>query len=493
MPYLYTTPEDQAAMLAAIGASSLDDLFAMVPPELRLNRPLNLPPALTELELTQHMAALAARNEHAGTKVCFLGGGSYDHFIPAAVDELAGRGEFYTSYTPYQAEVSQGNLQVVFEYQSLITRLTGLDVSNASLYDGGSAAAEGVLMAVSSTNRYGKVVVAASVHPEYRQTITTYLKDLGIEVVTVGTPTGVVRPQDLAAVVDDKTACIVVQQPNFFGCIEDAASLASIAHDAGALVVAAFDPISLGLLKRPGDWGADIAVAEGQSLGTPMQYGGPYLGIMACREKLIRRMPGRIAGETVDRRGRRCFVLTLQTREQHIRREKATSNVCTNQGLFALRATIYLALLGPQGLKETANLCLQKSHYCASLLCNGVPLAPPVPPRQHRQPQPPTTADSSLHTSGATGSASASLAASTTSTSHNSRFQLAFAAPTFKEFVLRDKQDRVDELLHQALDAGFLAGVPLGQWYPELNDCFLVAVTEKRTKSEIESLARSLD
>jgi glycine dehydrogenase subunit 1 len=464
MPYLYNTPEDQTAMLAAIGAGSLEDLFQMVPDEMRLKRPLAIPPAMSELELTQHMAALAAKNEHAGSKTCFLGGGSYDHFIPAAVDELAGRGEFYTSYTPYQAEVSQGNLQVVFEYQTLIARLTGLDVSNASLYDGGSAAAEAVLMAISSTKRYGKVVVAESLHPEYRQTITTYLKDLAVEVVTVGTPLGVIESKDLAAAVDEETACIVVQQPNFFGCIEDAASLATIAHDAGALVVAAFDPISLGLLKRPGDWGADIAVAEGHTLGTPMQYGGPYLGIMACREKLVRRMPGRIAGETVDRRGKRCFVLTLQTREQHIRREKATSNVCTNQGLFALRATIYLALLGPQGLRETANLCLQKSRYCASMLTGGVPLAPPV----------------------------LSPEAATNISSEKSRFELAFRAPTLKEFVIRDRQNQVDDLLAKALDAGFLAGVPLGQWYPELNDCLLVAVTEKRTKQEVDALVQTL-
>jgi glycine dehydrogenase subunit 1 len=444
MPYLYLTPEDETTMLAAIGAGSIDDLFAMVPPEMRLERPLAIPPAMTEIELTQHMTALAAKNEHANSKICFLGGGSYDHFIPAAVDELAGRGEFYTSYTPYQAEVSQGNLQVVFEYQSLITRLTGLDVSNASLYDGGSAAAEAVLMAVSSTKRYGKVITAASVHPEYRQTIATYLENLGVELITVGTPDGIVKPQDLAAAVDETTACIVVQQPNFFGCIEDADSLATIAHDAGALVVAAFDPISLGLLKRPGDWGADIAVAEGHTLGTPMQYGGPYLGIMACREKLVRRMPGRIAGETVDRRGKRCFVLTLQTREQHIRREKATSNVCTNQGLFALRATIYLSLLGPQGLKETANLCLQKSRYCAEQLC------------KHK------------------------------------RFELAFNAPTLKEFVIRDKNNRVDDLLGAALAAGYLAGVPLRQWYPKLSDCLSIAVTEKRTKQEIDALVALL-
>ena len=477
MPYLYNTPEDQSAMLAAIGARSIDELFAMIPAHMRLQRPLAIPPALTEIELTQHITALVARNEHAGSKVCFLGGGSYDHFIPAVVDEIAGRGEFYTSYTPYQPEVSQGNLQVVFEYQTLISRLTGLDVSNASLYDGGSAAAEAVLMAASSTKRYGKVVTAASVHPEYRQTIATYLKDLGIELVTIGTPAGVVQPKELAAAVDDHTACIVVQQPNFFGCIEDASSLATIAHDAGALVVATFDPISLGLLKRPGDWGADIAVAEGHTLGTPMQYGGPYLGIMACRENLVRRMPGRIAGETVDRRGKRCFVLTLQTREQHIRREKATSNVCTNQGLFALRATIYLSLLGPQGLRETANLCLQKSRYAIDQLCaSGA-----------------TVGSHSSATSRATGHASASRAASTNATSGTGRFQLAFPAPTFKEFVIRDGENRVDELLRDGLSAGFLAGVPLGKWYPELHDSFLVAVTEKRTKQEIDDLARSLN
>jgi glycine dehydrogenase subunit 1 len=480
MPYLYNTPEDQSAMLAAIGAGSIDDLFEMVPAEMRLNRPLAIPPAMTEIELTQHMTALAAKNEHAGSKVCFLGGGSYDHFIPAVVDEIAGRGEFYTSYTPYQAEVSQGNLQVVFEYQSLITRLTGLDISNASLYDGGSATAEAVLMAISSTKRYGKVVTAASVHPEYRQTIATYLKDLGVELVTVGAPQGVVSPQELASAIDESTACIVVQQPNFFGCIEDAGSLATIAHDAGALVVASFDPISLGLLKRPGDWGADIAVAEGHTLGTPMQYGGPYLGIMACRESLVRRMPGRIAGETVDRRGKRCFVLTLQTREQHIRREKATSNVCTNQGLFALRATIYLSLLGPQGLRETANLCLQKSHYAIDQLCGSGATAglPNI---------------ATGRVSGATGSASATSALASGSPQNNSRFELAFTAPTFKEFVIRDRQNRVDELLAAALAAGFLAGVPLSQWYPQLSNCLLIAVTEKRTQREINSLVQSMN
>jgi glycine dehydrogenase subunit 1 len=431
-------------MLAVIGATSIDELFAMIPSELRLGRPLAIPPAMSEPELTQHMSQLAAKNAHAGSKVCFLGGGCYDHFVPAVVDEIAGRGEFYTSYTPYQAEVSQGNLQVVFEYQTLVTRLTGLDVSNASLYDGGSATAEAVLMAASSTGRCGKVMVPASLHPEYRQTIATYLENLGVELVTIGTPHGVVRPDELAAIVDNQTACVVIQQPNFFGCVEQAEALAKIAHDAGALVVGVFDPISLGLLKRPGDWGADIAVAEGHTLGTPMQYGGPFLGIMACREQLVRRMPGRIAGQTVDRRGKRCFVLTLQTREQHIRREKATSNVCTNQGLFALRATVYLALLGPQGLRETANLCLQKSRYAIQQL------------------------------------------------TASGRFELAFDAPTFKEFVLRDRDGNVEGAIADALEAGFLAGVPLGEWYPDLSNCLLVAVTEKQTKTEVDGLAMVL-
>jgi glycine dehydrogenase subunit 1 len=444
MPFFYNTPDDQRAMLEAIGAASIDELFSSIPDQLRLDRPLAIPPAMSELELTQHMARLAAANRHAGQVISFLGGGSYDHFIPAVVDEIASRGEFYTSYTPYQAEVSQGNLQVAFEYQTLIARLTGMDVSNASLYDGGSATAEAVLMATSTNGRHGKVVVAASVHPEYRQTIATYLENLGIELVTVPAPLGAVRPADLAAAIDDKTACVVVQQPNFFGCVEEADALARAAHEAGALVVAVFDPISLGLLKRPGDWGADIAVAEGHTLGTPMSYGGPYLGIMACREDLLRRMPGRIVGQTVDRRGKRCFVLTLQTREQHIRRERATSNVCTNQGLFALRATVYLALLGPQGLRETANLCLQKSHYAADRLCA------------------------------------------------TERFELAFDAPTFKEFVVRDRDGRVEDLLADALEAGFLAAVPLGKWYPELDDCLLVAVTEKRTRQQIDALVRTL-
>src|SRR6478736_203616 len=424
MPYFYNTSDDIAAMLQAIGVSSIDELFACVPDELRLKRPLNVPPAFSEMELAQQLQSLAAKNSHTGQKVCFLGGGAYDHFVPAVVDAIASRGEFYTSYTPYQPEVSQGNLQVMFEYQTLICQLTGMDVSNASLYDGGSAAAEGVLLAMSVTGRPKKVVVAESVHPHYREILNTYFASIGAELVTVSAAGGTVKPADVAAAVDGDTACVLLQHPNFFGCLEDVTAIAKIAHDAGALLVQSFDPISLGLLKRPADLGADVAVAEGQSLGTPLLYGGPYLGIMACKEQFVRRMPGRIAGQTTDRRGRRCWVLTLQTREQHIRREKATSNICTNQGLFALRAAIYLAEMGPQGMREVADLCVRKTHYA----------------RQQLTAQP--------------------------------RFATAFDRPTFKEFVVRDTQGRVAELLEQAVDAGYLAGVPLAPWYPELADCF---------------------
>jgi glycine dehydrogenase subunit 1 len=445
MPYILNTPQDQQQMLEAIGAASLEELFEQVPDELRLARPLDIPAALGELELTQTISALAAKNLHAENSICFLGGGSYDHFVPAVVDAVASRGEFYTSYTPYQAEVSQGNLQAMFEYQTLICQLTGMDVSNASLYDGGSAVAEAAIMCMSSIRRYGNIVVPDTLHPEYRQVLDTYLRNLETELVTFPTSGGRASVDEVAVAVNDQTACVIIQNPNFFGNIEEVAEIAEVVHNAGALLVVSFDPISLGILKRPGDLGADVAVAEGQSLGTPMSYGGPYLGIMACRESFLRRMPGRIAGETVDRRGRRCWVLTLQTREQHIRREKATSNICTNQGLFALRASVYLAALGPVGLEETATLCVQKAHYAAE-----------------------------------------SLAAV-------ERFELPFDAPFFKEFVVRDKAGEVASLLVAARKENMLAGLALRKWYPQMEDCFLVTVTEKRTCTEIDALVACLE
>jgi glycine dehydrogenase subunit 1 len=313
-----------------------------------------------------------------------------------------------------------------------------MDVSNASLYDGGSAAVEAVLMAINATRREGRIVVAASVHPEYREILQTYLASPNTELVTSTAENGITDVDALESAVDDDTACVLVQHPNFFGCLEDMETISAITHKAGALLIQAFDPISLGLLKRPGSLGADIAVAEGQSLGTSLLFGGPYLGIMACRERFVRRLPGRIAGQTTDRRGRRCWVLTLQTREQHIRRDKATSNICTNQGLIALRAAVYLAALGPQGLRETADLCLQKARYALDQLTS------------------------------------------------DARFESAFDGCIFKEFVVRDTDDRVAELLAAARESGYLAGIPLGRWYPDLNDCFLAAVTEKRTRAEID-------
>ena len=436
MAYILNTEDDVRAMLAAIGLGSLDQLFDSIPSELQLKRPLNVPEALSELALTSHAAELASRNVSAAEKPCFLGGGAYDHFIPAAVEQLAGRGEFFTAYTPYQPEASQGTLQAIFEYQTLIAQLTGMDISNASLYDGGSAVAEAALMALATTGR-SRVVIAGTVHPEYGQIARTYLANLPVEVVIV---------QDAAALnaaVDDKTAALVIQQPNFFGQLEDTPALVKLAHDHKALAIVSVDAVSLGLLNRPGDYGADIVVAEGQPLGNALTYGGPYLGILACREAFVRKLPGRIVGQTTDRSGKRCWVLTLQTREQHIRREKATSNICTNQGLMALRASIYLALLGPHGLRAAAELSTRKAHYAAEELAKIPGLT------------------------------------------------LAFDGPFFKEFVVRVKGRDANDVLAAVEDAGYHGGIALGQWYSAMKDCILIAVTEKRTKAEIDGLARA--
>lgn len=442
--YVLNTSEDQQSMLESIGATSVEELFNAIPETLRLSRPLAVPSALTEQELTRHASQLAAKNQSADDAVCFLGGGSYDHFIPSVVDAIASRSEFYTAYTPYQAEASQGSLQAFYEFQTLICQLTGMDVSNASLYEGGSSVVEAVLMAMRITNRTGKIIVAESLHPEYRQTLTTYLAQLDANIETIPTPEGYLNPDDLKSVLDDDTICVVVQHPNFFGCLEEVEEVARLAHDKGALFIVSFDPISLGVLKRPGQYDADIAVAEGQCLGNPMVYGGPYLGILACRDEYARRIPGRVVGETLDRNGKRCWVLALQTREQHIRREKATSNICTNQGLFALRAAVYLAALGPQGLKETAHLCLQKAYYTAQEL------------------------------------------------SKLDGIDLAFTRPVFKEFTLK-VNGSVNDLLQHSLKRGFHAGLPLAQWYPNQANCMTLAVTEQRTKDEIDSLVETIN
>lgn len=450
MSYLFTTSDEQQQMLDRIGVDSLTTLLDQIPTQLQLDRPLRMPPALTELELERHLRELASRNVGAASRVCFMGGGAYDHYIPSVVDEVTGRGEFYTAYTPYQAEASQGTLQAFFEFQSLIAELSGLDVANASLYDGGSGVAEAVLMAMRCTGRNARVVLAGSVNPEASQSVVTYLADQTTEVVVIPTDSGKVDVAALAASIDETTACIVIQHPNFFGGLEDVEQIAAVAHQRGALLIQSFDPISVGLLKRPSELGADIAVAEGQGLGIPLQFGGPYLGILACKKELVRKMPGRLIGQTVDRNGQRCFFLNLQAREQHIRRAGAMSNICTNQGLLALRATVYLSLLGPQGLKEVAELSCRKAHYAADRL------------------------------------------------KQIEGCELLFTGSFFKEFVLKYEHG-ADSAIRKAAAAGVDVGPMLSRfsnlnWLPqEVRDqCLLVAVTESRTKDEIDRLVAAL-
>jgi len=435
--YLLNTQEDEIQMLKSIGIKNIEDLFAHIPESVRMKRLLDIPAPMSEMELTRHVGRLAASNLNADNAVCFLGGGSYDHFIPAVVDTISGRSEFYTAYTPYQAEASQGSLQAFFEFQTLIAQLSGMDISNASLYEAGSALGEAILMAMSLTGRSAKVLVADTVHPEYKLSFSTFLANLEPKIETVESKNGKVCLKDLESKLDEGTCCFIIQHPNFFGNLEDVDEIARLVHSKGALFVSTYDPISLGILKTPGDYGCDIAVAEGQCLGNPMNFGGPYLGLLSCREEFVRKIPGRLVGQTVDRNGKRCWVLTLQTREQHIRREKATSNICTNQGLFALRAAVYLAALGPKGLQETAELCFRKAHFAAELLCK-------IP--------------------GVT---------------------MKFNQPFFKEFTL-ELPCPASHIIHSLADDGFLAGLDLARWFDGMENCILIAVTEKRTRSEIE-------
>lgn len=441
MSFVPHTPNEREEMLATIGVDSLDGLFADIPSDLRL-KALNIADGLSEQEVTGHLHGLARKN--ARGLISFLGGGFYDHTIPAAVDSLASRGEFVTAYTPYQPEVAQGTLQVAFEFQSLICRLTGLDAANASMYDGGTALAEAIMTAIRATGR-DTVVLTGGVNPIYRQMILTHTRNLDLHIVDLpALASGAIDRAAISGALNDRVAAVVVQNPSFFGTVDDFSDTAEAVHQVGALLLASVNPVSLGLLKRPGDMGVDIATGEGQSLGLPLAFGGPYLGFMTVRQALVRKMPGRVVGETVDRHGKRCFVLTLQAREQHIRREKATSNICTNQALCALRATIHLSLLGKQGLRELAEICVRKTAYARQRLgqVKGVRV----------------------------------------------RDQVA----VFNEFVV-DLPRNADDVVAQLLERGFVAGLPLGRTYPGMENCLLVALTEKRTKSEIDALATELE
>ncbi len=443
MRYTQMTDQQVDSMLQTIGVRSIDDLFSVIPQEHRLQGRLNIPNGVSEMEILEDVAALAGRNADTGQRVCFMGAGAYDHFIPTLVDHLAMKGEFLTAYTPYQAEASQGSLQAFYEFQTMVCQLTGMDAANASLYEQASAVAEAVLMARTATRR-DQVVVSQAVHPDTPQVLEAYITDLPIEQVSVPAGQGITELNALAAAVDKNTAAVVVQSPNFFGCIERLDDAARIAHDAGALLIAIVDPISCGLLKTPGELGADIVVAEGQPLGIPLSLGGPYLGLLACREKFLRRMPGRIVGRGNDARGTTSFCLALQTREQHIRRERATSNVCTNQGLMALRASVYLAAMGKEGLAEVASRCVDKAHYAAECI--------------------------------------AAL----------DGYSLRFEAPFFKEFTVRTTRG-IAKVLNHCHEQGILAGVHVGCWHENLSDCFSVAVTEKRSKEEIDRLVKALE
>ncbi|MBF4510778.1 MAG: aminomethyl-transferring glycine dehydrogenase subunit GcvPA [Aeromicrobium sp.] len=442
MRFIPVTCEEQVEMLARVGVTSADDLFSHVPEAARLSRPLALPAPVGEVDLAAHVSALAGRNVDAGRVVSFLGGGCYDHYVPAIVDAVVSKPAFFTAYTPYQPEVSQGTLQAIYEYQSMICQLTGMDVSNASMYDGATAFAEAALMASRVTKRH-RVVVSGAVHPEWRETLATYVEAGVLEVTTVPSVAGVSDADAVASAVGDDVAAVMVTSPTFYGTLEDLAGLGVCAHDAGALLVVGTNPILLGVMEPPSVYGADIVVAEGQPLGSPMSFGGPGLGVFACRQQHIRQMPGRVAGRTTDVDGRTGFVLTFSTREQHIRREKATSNICSNHALNALAAGVYLAAVGREGLAGIGEACVAKARYLADALV-------------------------------ATG-----------------RFAHAFDAPFAHEFTLRYHGD-VADMQRSLLGRGFLAGLDLGRFSASDAGLVLFAVTEKRTRPQLDAFVEEV-
>ncbi|HEX9424064.1 MAG TPA: aminomethyl-transferring glycine dehydrogenase subunit GcvPA [Pyrinomonadaceae bacterium] len=444
MRYIPNSPEERTEMLHHVGLNSAAELFDSIPEELRLSRNLNTTNALSEIELLSGFEELAARNPGA-QRTSFLGAGAYQHYSPTVVDHIISRSEFFTAYTPYQPEISQGTLQTIFEFQTLVCQLTRMEVANASMYDGSTALAEAVLMAERVTKR-SKVVACGAIHPEYLEVITTYVQHAGIELVhaLVDSKTG--QTSDPKNLLDDKTAALVVQSPNFFGCIEDVTALAEKAHAVGALLIVAItESISLGLLKSPGACGADIVVAEGQSFGIPLSFGGPYVGLFATREKYARQIPGRLVGEAYDQEGRRGFVLTLATREQHIRREKATSNICTNEGLIALAATVYLETMGRRGIQEVAMQCAQKTAYATKRI------------------------------------------------SELEGFSVPFTGPRFNEFVVHAPVAAKELLSRLASERNVTGGLALSRYYSDRPNEFLVCVTEMNSRAQIDALVEGIE
>ncbi|NLB83928.1 MAG: aminomethyl-transferring glycine dehydrogenase subunit GcvPA [Synergistaceae bacterium] len=439
--YLPHTPSQRQEMLQAVGVPDIEALFADIPESLRLKQDLKIPAALSELELSREMAALAERNASADKYACFLGGGIYDHFVPTAVNHLAGRSEFLTSYTPYQPEVSQGTLQTIFEYQTMVCELTGMDVSNASMYDGATAMAEAAFMAAAATKRKG-IVVARTVNPQYRQVLETYAPYQELTVTEALFENGQIDMADVEKRLSSETAALIVQSPNFFGCLEDLETLGQAAKKAGALFVVATDLMALALIEPPSVFGADVVVGEGQPMGNSMNFGGPGFGFFAVTKQYMRKIPGRVVGQTVDRKGNRAWVLTLQAREQHIRREKATSNICSNHNLNIVMAAIHMSLMGKEGLREAAEACLRKAAYTKKLLTDG------------------------------------------------GKFQSVSDAPFFREFLVKSSEDP-SAINERLFEKGIIGGYDVSEDYPELKKGWLVAVTEKRTADEIRSLTET--
>ena len=442
MRYIPTTEKEKQNILRFLGISCFEELIDCIPPEIRLKGELKVPGPLSEIELLRDIDKLAKKNAGSNDYSVFLGGGSYDHFVPAIIQSIISRSEFLTAYTPYQAEISQGTLQTIYEYQSLICQLTGMNIANASMYDGASALAEAVLMASRITGN-DKVLVSSTVNSAYRQVISTYCSGVGVSVETVPSADGCTDTDRLKKRLSEKICCAVFQYPNFFGIIEDIEKISETVKNSGALLVFCIDPIAMGILKSPAEFGADIIVGEGQSIGNRMSFGGPYLGFFSCKKDYIRQLPGRIVGATVDKNGKRGFTLTLQTRERHIRREKATSNICTNQALTALSSAIYLITMGKKGLRDVASQCLSKAHYAMERICRL------------------------------------------------DGFELLYRKPFFKEFTIKSKKDS-SSVLDEIAGKKLLAGPDLSSCSEDLKNSFLVAVTEKRTKEEIDNLAEGL-